>query len=149
MKVGEICNREVVIARKKDTLLEAGKRMREYHVGCLVVIEEEKGQRVPVGMLTDRDILMEVLAESIALEKISVEDIMISDLVTAREEDDVYDTIQQMRRKGIRRIPVVDQKQNLIGILAMDDLLELLSEEMKGLSGIFVREQQRETQTRP
>ncbi|MFO1519269.1 MAG: CBS domain-containing protein [bacterium] len=149
MNISEICNRQVAVARRNESLLEAARRMREFHVGCLVVVEEEGEKRIPVGLLTDRDILMEVLAEGVPLEKISVEDVMASPLATAREQDGIYETIQQMRRKGVRRIPIVDEGQSLVGILTMDDLLELLSEEMSHLSSIFSRGREFEAMTRP
>lgn len=149
MKVGEICKREVATIRKEDSLLEAGKRMRSHHVGSLVVVEETDSQRFPIGILTDRDILIEVLAEGISLEKISVGDIMATDLVTAKEDEDVFETIQKMRKKAIRRIPVVDPGKNLIGIITMDDVIEIITEEIRDLSGIFSREKEREARTRP
>ena len=149
MKIGEICNRQVVIIRPEESLLEAGKRMREYHVGCLVAVQEEQGRRSPVGILTDRDLLIQVLSEGVSLEKIAVGDLMASKLVTANIEDEVYETIKIMQEKGIRRLPVVDSEKNLIGILAMDDLLEFLTEEIQGLSKIYSREQRKEAREHP
>ncbi len=149
MKVGEICNREVVICRKESSLLEAAKLMREFHVGSLVVVEERGKEKTPVGIITDRDILVEVLAEGVEAHKVAVDDIMATDLVRVKPEDDMYDAIQEMRRKGIRRIPVVDSKQNLVGILSMDDVLEVLGEELKNLSSIYSREKEEEKQKRP
>ena len=149
MKVGEICNREVIIARKEESLLEAGKRMREFHVGSLVVIQESEGERIPIGILTDRDILMEVLSEGVPLEKIEVRDIMSSSPVTVSQEEGVFETIDLMRRHGIRRVPVVDAQRSLVGVLALDDLLEFLSEELKSLSKIFSFQQEQEALHRP
>lgn len=149
MKVGDVCNREVVCISGQATLLEASHLMREEHVGCLVVVEGEEDQAMPVGIVTDRDILLEVISEGVSLEKITVEDIMSSDLVTARKEDDFFEIIQKMRSKGIRRVPIVDGKMRLVGILALDDVFEILSSEMRNLSGVFVREQEREVLRRP
>ena len=149
MKVGEICNQEVIIAQKEESLLEAGKRMREFHVGSLVVIQESEGERIPIGILTDRDILMEVLSEGVPLEKIEVRDIMSSSPVTVSQEEGVFETIDLMRRHGIRRVPVVDAQRSLVGVLALDDLLEFLSEELKSLSKIFSFQQEQEALHRP
>lgn len=148
MKVGDICKREVVTIHPDASLLDAGKRMRDDHVGCLVVVESKNDTRKPVGMITDRDILVEVLSEGIPLEKVSVGDIMSSDLIAAQENEDVFEAIQTMRRKAIRRIPVVDPGDNLLGIITMDDLLEVVTEEIKDLSGIFSRERDREARIR-
>jgi len=149
MKIGEICNRQVVVIGQGESLLEAGRRMRENHVGCLVVVRKQEASRNPVGILTDRDILMQVLSKGVALEKIGVEDIMVPDLFTAREEDGIYETIRLMRRKGIRRMPVVDSRRDLVGIVTMNDLLKFLSEEVSRLADIFSRGRIIETVARP
>lgn len=149
MKVGEICNREVVIAHRDDSLLAAGKLMRTYHVGSLIVVEEDDGRRHPVGVVTDRDILIEVLVEGISLEKVAVGDIMNTQLITVDQDDDLYDIIKTMRRKGIRRIPVVDKWNHLVGIVTMDDILEFITEEIQDLSSIFNKEKKIEEEMRP
>jgi predicted transcriptional regulator len=149
MKVGDICKREVTVIEKKESLLKAGRRMRESHLGSLIVVEKEGDPSIPMGILTDRDILMQVLTEGVPLEKISVEDIMTTDLVTAKENDSIYDTVQKMRQRGIRRIPVVDSRRNLIGILTADDLLEILSKEIRHLSEVFIQEMENEAIHRP
>jgi CBS domain-containing protein len=89
------------------------------------------------------------LLEGIPLEKVSVGDIMARELVTVDQDEDVYDTIKTMRRKGIRRVPVVDKGNDLIGIITMDDVLEFITEEIKDLSSIFTRETQKEKEERP
>jgi predicted transcriptional regulator len=149
MKVRDLYHREVSVIGKEDSLLEAGKRMREHHVGSLVVVEEQGDRLMPVGIITDRDILIQVLTEGVPLEKISVQDIMAENPTLAGEEDSISETIQRMRRKGIRRIPVVDSRQNLTGILTLDDLLEVLAEEIRGLSEISGRGREWEALKRP
>jgi CBS domain-containing protein len=149
MPIGEICNREVIFATRANTITEAAELMRRHHVGDLVVVEEKSGQRVPVGMLTDRDLVIEILAKNVTLGDVTVGDIMSVDLVAARETDGVYETIQLMRAKGIRRLPVVNPRGGLEGIVSVDDLLELLAEEISGLARLVSREQQREKKTRP
>ncbi|MEK7207872.1 MAG: CBS domain-containing protein [Pseudomonadota bacterium] len=144
MTVSEVCNREVVIIQKHATILEAAQRMREFHVGDLIVIEERAGKRIPVGIVTDRDIVLEVIAEDIDMRDVDVGDIMSDDLVTVEEKDDLMDTIKLMRAKGVRRVPVVDGANALVGILAVDDLIELFAEQIGDLSKIIVREQVRE-----
>ena len=144
MPIGEICNREVVFVTRKDTILEAARLMRTHHVGDLVVAEDRGGIRVPIGMLTDRDLVIEILAAGVALESVDVGDIMSPQLVAAHEADGVYETIQRMRAAGVRRIPVVNDRGGLEGIVAVDDLLGLLADEIMGLAKLVGREQEHE-----
>jgi CBS domain-containing protein len=146
--VAEICNREVVVVERNAAIPDAARLMRDYHVGDLVVVEERGGQRTPVGIVTDRDIVIEVIAEAVAFDEVTVGDIMSPDMVTAREGDDLLDTLKNMRTHGIRRVPVVDGQQSLIGILAVDDVIELLAEELNDLARLIGREQTREREQR-
>lgn len=149
MPIGEICNREVVFTRRDTTILEAAQLMRRHHVGNLVVVDERSGTRLlPVGVLTDRDIVIEVIAKEIDINAITVGDIMSPYLVTARETEGVFETIQLMRIEGVRRLPIVDAHGGLTGIVSVDDLVELLAEEMSELAKLIAREQAKETKSR-
>ena len=144
MTVGKICNREVIFIHKEASIPEAARLMREYHVGDLVVVREKTGKRVPVGIITDRDIVLEVIAEGVSMDDVSVGDIMSDNLVTARESDGLLETIKVMRAKGIRRLPVVNDDNELVGILSVDDLIDLFSEQIVDLARLIAREQGRE-----
>ena len=122
--------------------------MRQHHVGDVVIVEERGGINVPVGLVTDRDLVVEIMAPAIDQAVITVGDIMMSDLVTVRESAGVSETIEYMRVKGVRRVPVVGENGGLVGILALDDLLELLSEELLSLSRLVRHEQKREMMSR-
>jgi CBS domain-containing protein len=148
MRVGEFCSREVVIVDREETIVEAARLMREKHVGDVVVVEERAGERFPVGIMTDRDIVVQLVAAGIALDAVSIGDAMSFELVTAREEDGLLDTIRQMQSTGVRRLPVVDGRGALVGILSIDDLLELISEQLSGLVTVITREQEREREFR-
>ena len=148
MPIGELCNREVVFATRKTTIVEAAQLMRRYHVGDLVVVDEIDGRRVPVGIVTDRDIVTEVVARVCPAEGCSVENIMHTPLVTVQENDGVIATIQLMRVHGVRRVPVVGKAGELIGIVSVDDLLELLAEELAELAKVALRQQAREVRNR-
>ena len=148
MSIGKVCNRETVIARAEDTIVEVAKLMRRHHVGDIVVIESGEGGNVPIGILTDRDLVMEILAQDLSPDAVTVGDIMSEEIVTAREEDGIWDTLQRMRIKGVRRVPVVDARGGLVGILALDDLLELLAGELADLAKIVRREEGRERTSR-
>ncbi len=150
MKVGEICNRRVVFARRHESVTQAAERMREHHVGNLIVVDEGGEGRVPIGILTDRDIVVGVVARSPErLEALTVGDVMTDELVTALADASVYDTLMDMRKHGVRRIPVVDREDELIGILAFDDVVEYLAEELGKLADIVRRERRREEERRP
>lgn len=149
MTIGKICNRETVIITADRGIVEAARLMRDEHVGDLVVVEEVSGRRLPVGILTDRDLVVEILAKDIDLAAVTVGDIMTREPLTARESDSIYDTMQRMRAKGVRRIPVVDAGGTLVGIVAVDDFLDLLSDELTALARVVTREQARERQNRP
>ena len=149
MNIGEGCNREVVIIRREEPILDAVKLMRSYHVGDVVVVDERDGQRFPVGILTDRDIVVELLADDVDLKAVTVGEVMGLELLTAREEDDIWDTVKRMRERGVRRIPVVNKHGGLEGILTEDDLIELLREFVNDLVSLVASEKRHEEQTRP
>jgi len=148
MNIGEICNRETVFTTKDSSINQAAQLMREHHVGDLVVVEENAGRRTPIGILTDRDLVIEILAKDVDMNAVTVGDVMSSELMTARESDGLYETLQRMRAKGVRRVPVVDASGALAGIVAADDLLDLLADELTTLARLLSREQARERQKR-
>lgn len=148
MPVGEICNREVVFAARTTTIVEAAQLMRRYHVGDLVVVDEVEGRRVPVGMVTDRDLVVEVIAREQPFASCTVSAVMSATVVCVPETAGVIEAIQLMRSHGVRRVPVVDAGGALVGILAADDLLDLLAEELSALARIAPRGQEREVRSR-
>jgi CBS domain-containing protein len=148
MPIGEICNREVVVSFPGESAVEAAKLMRQYHVGDLVIVEQGKDGRVPIGILTDRDLVVEVMAKEMDPARFTVADVMSRDLLTAREQDGIFETIQRMRTHGVRRVPVVDKAGALLGIVSVEDLFSLLAEEMTDLVRVSAREQAVEVQAR-
>jgi len=140
MTAGEICNREVVICRPDDAIQEAAKLMRDQHVGDVIVAEESGNGLIPVGILTDRDIVVELLAEEVDMNSVTVADAIRIELITVKEDDEILTTIELMRDKGIRRIAVVNQQGGLEGILAVEDMIELISEQLTDFVRLFGRE---------
>jgi CBS domain-containing protein len=122
--------------------------MRSRHVGDVVVVEQRNGSRHPVGIVTDRDIVVEVVAAGVNPDALTVADITGPDLATVSESEGVYEALHTMRSKGVRRIPVVDRDGGLVGIVTLDDLLSLLAEEMTELAKLVSREKQREATVR-
>jgi CBS domain-containing protein len=148
MPVSGICNREVIIVQPDSTVLEAARLMRQHHVGDVVVVEHRAGVRVPVGIVTDRDLVVEIMAAELGSTVITVGDIMVPELASVKENVGVFEAIQFMRTRGVRRLPVVDENGGLVGILTLDDLLELLAEELLDLSKLVRYEQKKETKNR-
>lgn len=148
LTVGEICTRSVTIAFRSTPLNGAARLMRENHVGSLVVVEETGGLRVVVGILTDRDIVTAVVAADLEPATLRTEDVMSTDLITAREDDSLIDLVRSMRRKGVRRVPVVGAQGELVGLATLDDVLDVLSQELSLLVGAIDSEGKRERQMR-
>jgi CBS domain-containing protein len=148
LTVGEICTRSVTIAFRSTPLNGAARLMRENHVGSLVVVEETGGMRVVVGILTDRDIVTAVVAADLEPATLRTEDVMSTDLITAREDDSLIDLVRSMRRKGVRRVPVVGAQGELVGLATLDDVLDVLSQELSQLVGAIASEGKRERQMR-
>ena len=149
MPISELCNREVIIIQKDESVLEAAKLMRQHHVGDVIIVEEQNGIKKPVGIVTDRDLVVEIMATGLDPKVITVGDITVSKLVAVQESTGIFDTIQYMRRKAVRRSPVIDDRGGLIGIVTLDDLLQLLSEELSELAKLVKREIDKETKQRP
>jgi CBS domain-containing protein len=148
MPIRELCNREVVFAIRKTSITEAAQLMRQYHVGDLVVVDLVEGRRVPVGIVTDRDIVIEIIGDSLSVDDFTVGDIMSQQLISVQEKEGVIETIRLMRTHGIRRIPVINEEGGLVGIISVDDMLDLLAAELTELAKIAPRGQARETRIR-
>lgn len=149
MHVGEYCNREVVVVEEEKSVTEAAAIMREYHVGDLIITKAQNGKQIPVGIITDRDIALEIVAKGTDPDIIRVGDAMSFDLTTVNEHDDLMHVIEVMRDKGIRRVPVIDTDEALVGILTVDDIVDLLSEVLVDLAHLVDRQKRRETRLRP
>ncbi len=141
MKVGEQCVRDVVTVRPSASLREAATLMREKHVGFIVVVDEsDPWRRVPVGVLTDRDIVIQVFAPGADAGALSVADVMTRYPVLAHEHEDVSRVLVKMREVGIRRAPVVDASGALMGVIAMDDAIQLVTGLLCDISGVIRQE---------
>ena len=150
MKIKEICSRVVVVAEPHTDLREAARLMRDHHVGALIVIDRGNGTARPIGIVTDRDIVVAVVAASGVLpESLAVRDVMSTDLVLAQESDGVFEAVERMQDTGTRRLPVVTADGVLVGIVTLDDVLRMLAGEMTALAIAAQRSVTRETRSRP
>ncbi len=148
MNAGELCCREVITATRDMSIREAAQLMRDRHVGCLVVVEGSDDRQKPVGILTDRDIVIEIIADNVCVDDVAVGDVMSFALLKVNVQDSIPDTAQRMRARGVRRVPVIEATGELAGILALDDILALLSEEMNLLTRCTAREAEQERKKR-
>jgi CBS domain-containing protein len=135
MKVRDFCSKGVVTIAPQASLREAALLMRNSHVGALVVVERKGGIEQPAGILTDRDIVVAVIAVPGARpEGIRAADAMSQPVVLAREDDNVFETVETMQRKAVRRLPVVAADGSLRGMVTLDDVLRVLAAELGGLA---------------
>lgn len=147
MRIADVCTREAVTIHSNASIREAAERMRQRHVGALVVIESDGGH-APVGMLTDRDIVVEVVAARCDPDTLSVADVMSRELATCPDDGELSDAIDIMRTRGVRRLPVVDAQGAIAGVLAVDDIYGAMGSELRDLGHALVREQLQEMQAR-
>jgi CBS domain-containing protein len=135
LTAGDICKRKVTVGYKLTSVVAAAQLMREDHVGSLVVVDDENGSRQVRGLITDRDIVMSVIATGLDPDPLRLEDIMSERVVTVNEADSLLDLMRSMREHGVRRVPVVGLQDELMGIVSMDDVLKILAQEMNALVG--------------
>lgn len=149
MSVGKLCNHNVATIDRDASLTEAAVRMREAHVGDLIVVEHQGEVTVPTGVLTDRDLVIEVLAEKVDPEGLVVADIMSRSLVTVREDNGIEFALKEMHQNGLRRLPVVDTRGSLVGVFTVDDVIGHVARLMADIAETFRIQQYKEEKTRP
>lgn len=148
MTVGEYCSREVIIVDGSESAREAARLMLEHHVGDVVMVEQRQGERIPVGIVTDRDLAIALIAKGLAAETLAVRDLVTAVPVSLREGDSVSDALELMRTHGIRRLPVIGPQGELVGIIAADDIIGLVAEMLDNLSVTIGRQRRREAGVR-
>lgn len=148
MRIGELCTRAVVTCNEHCSAADLARLMRKHHVGDVVVIEPVEGGDRPLGVVTDRDLVMQVLAAGIEPTVAKATDLM-SPAITALASEGVYDAIWHMRRKACRRLPVVDPQGRLTGLVTLDDLTQFLATELAELGRVSLRQQELESARLP
>ena len=137
----------VVVAEPDTTALIAAQLMRKHHIGALVVVDAEE-KSSPVGIVTDRDLVLALMAEGLDADLFTVGDIMSTQLVLASPDMDAMDAVQLMRTQRLRRLILVDAANRLVGIVTMEDILELLTRELAALAAGVIGARDREFEQR-
>jgi len=142
MHAGELCVRDVVTAREDESVTEAARRMSQFHVGDLIVVAEQRhGLPRPIGIVTDRDLVVHVLARPDRdTATMTIADVMSRELVTVTEDDDVERVVAKMREHSIRRIPVIDRSGGLQGVLSIDDVLGWMRDQVQDATKLLERQ---------
>lgn len=150
MRAGECGNSTgVVVAQPETGIVEAAALMREYHVGTLVIVEIDGDDARPVGIVTDRDLVVEVLASGAPTERFTVGDVMSTQIIVAGEDDDLFETLERMHHAGVRRVPLVNASGKLAGILSIDDVLEYFADVFAHVPRLVRRQRDTESLRRP
>jgi CBS domain-containing protein len=140
MKAGQICTLDVVTCRGDATALDAAQLMRGCHVGDVVVVDTRNGQTVPLGIVTDRDIAVSVVAQGVDASTLRASDIMTAPAVTAFDWEVAFCLPRRMRRLGVRRLVVIDDAGGLVGIVTEDDLVRFIGDYLLELSQVSTRQ---------
>ncbi len=133
MPISECARTEVVTASPRETVYEVARLMNEENVGSVVITEEGR----PVGIVTDRDLVVRAVSRDLDPRRTAIREIMTRDLVTVREDVGIYDAMGCARAEGVRRLPIVNRDGELVGIITMDDMLQLLTQEMRCVTDII------------
>jgi len=133
----------VAVVEPETTALVVAQLMRQHHVGALVVVDAIDKTR-PVGIITDRDLVLELVAEGLDAAVFTAGDVMSIDLVQASPEMDAMDAVQLMNKHRLRRLVLTDSNGHLVGIVTMEDLLGLLSRELSSLASGLAGARERE-----
>ena len=149
MNLKNLGQKYVVTVTPETNLEDASRLMRENHVGDVVVVEVKAGRKVPVGILTDRDIVLATIAVGAPAKPFVAGDIMTKNIVTVKEDESLNNLIDLMKEKGVKRVPIVNRERGLIGIIALEDIIGLLSRELNALAEVVKRQKEIELQRRP
>jgi CBS domain-containing protein len=135
MKISEICRSDVVSIDQNASAAEAAKIMKRSRIGSLIAIEE--GSNKPIGIITDRDIVLKVIAEGKDPSSVKIAEFMSKNLYMENQDTDIAEVISMMKEKGIRRVPIIDDESRLCGIVSLDDLCLMVDKEQDNIADII------------
>jgi signal-transduction protein with cAMP-binding, CBS, and nucleotidyltransferase domain len=150
MNVGHLCQRNAVTVQPADEIATAARLMREKHIGFLVVVEPaaQEGHVIPVGVITDRDIVVSTIARDIDPKTLCVGDVMTCNPAVILDQESVADAVSRMRHRGVRRLPVVGDYGHLAGVISLDDILTSRADEIGAAAAVIARGRDLESTTR-
>jgi CBS domain-containing protein len=119
--------------------MEAAQLMRDHHIGDLVVVDDPHENKVAVGLITDRDLAVEIMARGLNAAKTTVGSIIRTPVVVARDTEDLSIALERMRVNGVRRLPVIDDTERVVGVLTLDDLLRLNASNAASIAEVIGR----------
>jgi CBS domain-containing protein len=137
MKIADISTVKVRVGHPDQPLAEAAAAMRNHTVGALVIVESSDPQRRPLGILTDRDIVRGQLLKSADLHCLLVRDVMTPDPLTLCDDLEVFEAIEALNERAVRRAPIVDRDGSLSGIISLDDLVPVVATEFLSLANLL------------
>jgi len=149
MRLADICTPLAVHIGPAASVRDAARLMRERHVGAIVITSREGNTLTPVGIVTDRDIAISVVAAGVDPDTVAVRDVMSQPVATCRADQDLFDAVRMMRTYGVRRLPVLNADGEFIGYVSAEDIHGALAMELRDLDRAVLREQAREIETRP
>ena len=144
MRIGDVCSRDVHHVTAEAPLLDAVRDMHRHHVGAVIVVDRAGASARPVGIVTDRDVMRAEITQRADVFTLTVGDVMSVELLTLRESSELTDAIELMRRRGVRRAPVVDPAGVLLGIVTLDDLLPAVAGQLDALARLLGRQARHE-----
>lgn len=149
MLVRDYANLNVICCGPDTPIADVASLMRRHHVGDVLVLDsQQEGARVPIGIITDRDILVETLSLGVDPKVFSASDLMSTPVTSVQEDASLSEALGVMRGKSIRRLPVVNRAGSLYGIITSDDVLNLIASELSMVAGLMVEQPAREGRLR-
>ena len=132
--VGNICQRDLDLVGPDDSVASAADRMRQRTVGSLIVVD---GSKHPIGIVTDRDLVIRALADAKDADTTPVSEVMTPDIVVATADTSINSALRLMRDGPFRRLPIVDQEGVLIGLVTIDDMLIRIGREFGEIGSLI------------
>lgn len=148
MPINECCNADVVCCETNTLITEVASLMRLHHVGDVIVVETQDGARIPAGIVTDRDIVIEIISLQLDMNVFTAGDIMSAPAVTVLEKTGFVDALRVMREHKVRRLPVVAENGELIGIVTATDIMKALMAELSMMTDALAAQPAREARLR-